>query len=106
MRLVMLSKMGFLAETFPAQTAREGLFARMSTNVHVDGVLVLEAFGADAAVMQRPLLAHAVVGRRRSLVSRLFGTAVRALVLFRRGFRAGHYGGTYRDRQRQVIEDT
>lgn len=106
MRLVVLSKMGLLTETFPAEAAREGLLARVGANVHVDGVLVLEALGADAAVMQRPLFAHAVVGRRRPLVCRLLGTAVRALVLLRCGLRAGYHRGGYRDRRCQVIEDT
>ena len=53
--LLVFRQVGLLPEVFPAQGAREGLLARVRPDVDVDGIFVLESFGADAAVVQEPL---------------------------------------------------
>lgn len=59
----MLGEMGLLAEAFAAQRTGERLLAGVRANVHVHRVLVLEALGANRAVVQRALLAL-TVGQR------------------------------------------
>lgn len=91
MRLVMLGQVCFLPKTLSAQTARERFFPGMSPDVDVHRVFILEAFGADAAVVQRPLFSHPVARGSGVLDGGLsFGAAVCAtFVLLRWRFGAG-----------------
>ena len=63
MGLVVLGQVGLLPEALAAERAVERLLARVRPYVHVHAVLVLEALAADAAVMERALLALHRTGR-------------------------------------------
>ena len=58
-RLLVFGEMSLLAEIFTTKWTREGLLTRMRPDVNVDRVLVLETFGADAAIMQKSLTSSA-----------------------------------------------
>lgn len=112
-RLVVLGQVRLLPEALPAEPTSERLLPGMSTNMHIDRVLVLEALRADTTIVQTALLPHPVTRGRGALHRRLLGAAGRPLVLLRPGgtggFRArarAHHGSAgYRNRRvAQVVQ--